>query len=266
MGTMTLLSVSALIALLPPAFLPFRGGGQRNSLFWLLLGVALAGPLLWVVLAFGAGWLTGLAPALWLTVTTILAFYGLIVLVSREGFRLSALLFPYLIVLGLIATASLGQSGRPMEGAAPAGWVYLHIAFSLATYAVLTLAAIAGVSTFLQDRALKNKKATILTRSLPTLSAGEILELRLLGLTAGILIIGLLTGMAVQYFDTGELLVMNHKTILSLATFAIVVILLAVRYKTGLRGRKAARLVLLAYLLLTLAYPGVKFVTDVLIS
>ena len=153
-----------------------------------------------------------------------------------------------------------------MEGAAPAGWVYLHIAFSLATYAVLTLAAIAGVSTFLQDRALKNKKATILTRALPTLSAGEVLELRLLGLTAGILVIGLLTGMAVQYFDTGELLVMNHKTVLSLATFAIVVILLAVRHKTGLRGRKAARLILLAYLLLTLAYPGVKFVTDVLIS
>ncbi len=263
---MTLLSVSALIGLIPAAFLPFRGGGQRGSLFWLLLGVAVAGPLLWVVLAFGTGWRTGLAPALWLTVTTILAFYGLIAIVSREGFRLSALLFPYLILLGLIATAALGQSGQPMEGDAPAGWVYLHIAFSLATYSVLTLAAIAAVSTFLQDRALKIKKATTLTRALPTLSAGEFLELRLLELTACILVIGLLTGMAVQYFDSGNLLAMNHKTILSLATFGIVVVLLGVRRRTGLRGRKAARVVLLAYLSLTLAYPGVKFVTDVLIS
>jgi len=32
------------------------------------------------------------------------------------------------------------------------------------------------------------------------------------------------------------------------------------------RGRQAARGILLAYLLLTLAYPGVKFVTDVLMS
>jgi ABC-type uncharacterized transport system permease subunit len=263
---MTLLSVSALIALIPAAVLPFRGGTQRDTRFWLLLGVALAGPLLWVMLAFGSGWRTGLTPALWLTVTTILAVFGLIALVSREGFRLSALLFPYLILLGLIATAAVGQSGQPLGDAAPAGWVYLHIAFSLATYAILSLAAIAGVSTFLQDRALKNKKATTLTRALPTLSAGETLELRLLGLTACILVVGLLTGMAVQYFDTGDLLVMNHKTILSLATFAIVVVLLGVRWQTGLRGRKAARLVLLAYLLLTLAYPGVKFVTDVLIS
>ena len=34
----------------------------------------------------------------------------------------------------------------------------------------------------------------------------------------------------------------------------------------GLRGQSAARLILLAYLLLTLAYLGVKFVTDVLIG
>jgi len=263
---MTLLSVSALIALVPSAVLPFRGGGQRDTLFWLLFGVALAGPLLCVVLAFSAGWRTGLAPALWLTVTTVLVFYGVVAIVSREGYRLSALLFPYLIVLGLIATAVLGKSEKPMDDAAPAGWVYLHIVVSLATYAVLTLAAIAGVSTFLQDRALKNKKATCMTRALPTLSAGEALELRLLGLTAGILVAGLLTGMAVQYFDTGNLLVMNHKTILSLATFALVVVLLGLRHWTGLRGRRAARLVLLAYLLLTLAYPGVKFVTDVLIG
>ncbi|MDA1324368.1 MAG: cytochrome c biogenesis protein CcsA [Proteobacteria bacterium] len=264
---MTLLSISALIALIPAAILPFRGSGRRDALFWLLLGVALAGPLVWLLLAFGTGWRTGLAPALWLTVATVLVFFGLIALVSREGFRLSALLFPYLILLGLIATAALDRSGQPMVGgAAPAGWVYLHIVVSLETYAVLTLAAIAGVSTFLQDRALKNKKATTLTRVLPTLSAGESLELKLLGLTAGILGIGLLTGMVVQYLDTGVFLVMSHKTLLSFATFAIVIILLWVRWRTGLRGRKAARVVLFAYLLLTLAYPGVKFVSDVLIG
>ncbi len=38
------------------------------------------------------------------------------------------------------------------------------------------------------------------------------------------------------------------------------------RWQTGIRGRRAARWALLAYLLLTLAYPGVKFVTDVLMA
>jgi ABC-type uncharacterized transport system permease subunit len=41
---------------------------------------------------------------------------------------------------------------------------------------------------------------------------------------------------------------------------------LLARHIYGIRGKRVARLALLAYLLLTLAYPGVKFVTDVLMG
>ena len=53
---------------------------------------------------------------------------------------------------------------------------------------------------------------------------------------------------------------------LSFLTFLVIVVLLFAHGRTGLRGRRASRLILLAYLLLTLAYPGVKFVTDVLMT
>lgn len=43
-------------------------------------------------------------------------------------------------------------------------------------------------------------------------------------------------------------------------------VLLAAYRFVGIRGRAAARIVLVAWLLLTLAYPGVKFVTEVLIG
>lgn len=265
-GSMILLSATALIALLPSAVLPYRRDGEAGRLFWLLLAVAFAGPLAWSASAFASGWRTGLAPALWLTVLATLAVFGTVVVLSRDGRRLAALLFPWLIVLGLIATVWQNQPERPMEATAPAGWVWLHIAFSLATYAVLTLAAVAGLSAFLQERALKTKRQTALTRALPSLSLAEMLELRLLGLSAAMLVLGLLTGMTVQYFETGALLAVNHKTAFSLAALAIVAILLIARRASGLRGRQAARLVLLAYLLLTFAYPGVKFVTDVLMA
>jgi 2C-methyl-D-erythritol 2,4-cyclodiphosphate synthase len=65
---------------------------------------------------------------------------------------------------------------------------------------------------------------------------------------------------------SGELLAFDHKTVLSLLAFAIIGALLVLQFRSGLRGRRAARLVLAAYLLLTLAYPGVKLVTDVLIG
>ena len=65
---------------------------------------------------------------------------------------------------------------------------------------------------------------------------------------------------------TGDLATFDHKTVLSVLTFVIIGVLLLLNRGSGLRGRRAARIVLLAYLLIALAFPGVKFVTDVLIG
>ena len=78
--------------------------------------------------------------------------------------------------------------------------------------------------------------------------------------------IGVVSGMATQYLMSGRLLVFDHKTTLSLLAFVVIGALLLLHWRTGLRGRQAIRLVLTAYLLLTLAYPGVKFVRDVLLA
>jgi ABC-type uncharacterized transport system permease subunit len=88
----------------------------------------------------------------------------------------------------------------------------------------------------------------------------------LLQVGEGVLALGLVTGMALQYRETGEIVVLNHKTILTIAAFVVIGGLLVCHYGSGVRGKMAARIVLLAYLLLTLGYPGVKFVTDVLMA
>ncbi len=266
MPSTMLLSISALVALVPAALLPYRRRPDRDLLFWLLLLVAVAGPLLWVWVAFLPGWRTGLAAALWATVTATLVLFGLAAAVTRDGWRLAALLLPYLFVLGVFATIWQDQPERPLETAAPAAWIQLHIVFSVITYAVLTLAAVAGLAGFLQDRALKTKRSNALVRLMPSIADAEMLQVRLLGICAAVMGLGLLTGMTIQYFNSGNLLIFDHKTLFSLATFAVIVGLLAAHWRSGVRGRRAARIVLLAYLLLTLAYPGVKFVTDVLIG
>ena len=50
---------------------------------------------------------------------------------------------------------------------------------------------------------------------------------------------------------TGALLVFDHKTLLALATFVVIGSLLLVHLRTAVGGRAAARLVLVAYLLLS---------------
>ena len=90
--------------------------------------------------------------------------------------------------------------------------------------------------------------------------------IKTLTLGEAVLTIGLLSGMALHISETGSLFSLNHKTVLTLTAFVVIGCLLFAHFKFGLRGRKAARLVLLGYSLLTLGYLGVKFVTDVLLA
>ncbi len=129
---------------------------------------------------------------------------------------------------------------------------------------MLTIAAIAGLAVIVQDRALKRRRPNALTHILPSVADGEALQVGLLAVCAGVLCLGILTGIATGYRATGGVIDLDHKTLLSVLTFVVVGLLLAAHYRAGIRGRGAARWILAAYLLLTLAYPGVKFVTDVL--
>ena len=69
-----------------------------------------------------------------------------------------------------------------------------------------------------------------------------------------------------EYLETGNALILDHKNILSLLAFLVIGVLLVGRRICGVRGQIAARVVLAAYLLLILGYFGVKFVRQVLLG
>jgi ABC-type uncharacterized transport system permease subunit len=232
--------------------------------FWAVAAVALAGSASWAFVQVGPGWQTGLSAALAVSIAATLAVFLVLAAATREAWRLATLLLPYLVLLAMIAVAVQGVPSPPVLAAAPTGWLQFHIAVSVATYSLLTLAAVAALAVFLQERGLKTKRPNALTRMLPSVADAESLQVGLLVAVEIVLGFGVLSGMAMQYFETGQLLALDHKTLFSLLTFGVIGALLLAHYRTGIRGRRAARFVLLAYLLLTLAYPGVKFVTGVL--
>ncbi len=259
------LSLSALTALMPLMFYVFRFPNGRRFYFWCFLAVAICGSGLWTIVMFAEGWQTGFAPTLWVTITATLLIFLPIAAICREGDKLAAGLLPYLLMLGTISFIWEEElQGTSLTNASDL-WVMSHIIFSLMTYALLTLAAIAGFSAFVQERSLNTKQYTFLNAAFPTLASSENLESRLLELSAFVLTIGLVTGITVHFLQTGSFFHLTHKTLLSVGTFGIILTLLVARKVIGLRGIKAARWALLAYLTLTLAYPGVKFVTDVLL-
>lgn len=262
----TILSISALAALVPAAVFSARPGAARTPLWWLLLAVAFVGTACWLAATLSGEWHTGLSFTLYLIIAVSLALFAALAAMRPNSWRLGILLYPYLILLGALALGWQGQSGQPMTDTVSAPWVVTHIILAVVAYGLINLAAIAGLAVVLQERALKRKRPTRLTDSLPSVADAELLQVRLLGLSAIVLAFGVLSGMATEYYVSGRLLDPNHKTLLTLLAFAVLSGLLLVHSRTGMRGRRAARLLLIAWMLLTLAYPGVKFVTDVILT
>jgi ABC-type uncharacterized transport system permease subunit len=269
MSNSFLLSLSALAALVPAAIAPAGrtpSGEARGMIYWALVAVAVAGPVTWVVVQQSQAWHTGVGAALWLAIAVTMILFAGLAVVNLGARKLTPLLLTYLFVLGLLATLWLNEPERPLTGLAPTGWLRVHILVSVVAYGLLTLAAVAGAAVVVQQHALKTKRPTAFSRQLPAVAESEELQARLLVASEVVLGVALLSGAVLSWRERGTPLQVDHKTVLSLATFVVIAVLLWLHNRQGLSGRRAARYVLVAYLLLTLAYPGVKFVTDVLLG
>ena len=265
MSQSLLFGISALFALMPATLVGFRANGGRDALFWATLAVALAGPLAWFVVQMSGAWQTGLSPALWATITASIIIYAGTAGLTDQAWRLAPLVGGYLILIGVVALVWQHAPETAQRVSAPGLWTTVHIVVSVSTYGLVTIAAVSALAAFLQERALKTKQPTRLTRILPSVTDCERLLVKLLVIGEGVLALGLASGIAVNIGSSHTAISLDHKTILTIATFVVIGGLLLAHFRTGVRGRIVTRFVLLAYLLLTLGYPGVKFVTDVLL-
>lgn len=240
---------------------------RQGNRFWQPLLAAAA----WAVLvAFRLvgwhHWSAALADDLWVTIAATLVLLSIVCYRNSQARQLTVLVMPYLLVLAILACLSLSGPDASVSEEAPAGWVGVHILVSVTTLGLLTLAAAAALACFIQARALKNKRPNALSRLLPSVSDSERLYEGLLIVSEIVLAVGVATGMATEFAETGRLLVFDHKTLFSLLAFALIGGLIAGRRWGGVRGQMAVRLMLVAYSFVLLGYFGVKFVKQVLLS
>jgi ABC-type uncharacterized transport system permease subunit len=266
MNTSLVLALAGLACLLPAALLALRPA-RRDATFWLLVALATLGPLGFEIARLHGGWHTGFGASLWATIAATMLTFAALAALTRHGWRLGALLLPYLVLLGVLGSVwATAPEHQPAGDPVPATWLAAHIVVALATYGLLTLAAVAGLAVTFKERAIRGRRHTGWIEGLPSVTDAERLLRGLLASAEAILGIGVATGIAAQIYATGTWLEFDHKTLLSLAAFLAIGGLLVAHFRFGMRGQAAARLVLLAWLLITLAYPGVKFVTDVLLG
>lgn len=266
MSIIPIAAVVAIAALLPISILAVLGRLERNALTWLLLAAAVMGGIAPALIELQGGWRSGLGPSLQVTAAACLIVFAATSVQNALTLRLAALVGPYMILLiALGAIAGILEAEPPLT-APPGAWYAGHVLLAIGAYAALTLAALAAFGVLLLERAFKARVESWAPRVLPPLAETEALQNLLLKLAAILLLMALATGAANEFLTVGRALEFSHKILLSFLAFAVVLILLVLHHRTGLRGRRAARWLLGGYLLLTLAYPGVKFVREILIG
>ncbi|MBL8700212.1 MAG: cytochrome c biogenesis protein CcsA [Alphaproteobacteria bacterium] len=268
MSASLILAAGAIAALVPLGVVARESVDVATATprFWIALVVAAAGSMGGAVLQQFDGWQTGLGPALSLAIATTVAVFAVVAAFDRSARRLAPMLTVYLVALGVLAVVWQQAPGRPLRSAVFPAWLLIHIAVALVAYGLLTVAAVASGGVVLQERALRRKRPTNFTRRLPAIADGERIQTRLLVAVEILLGVTLATGVVVNRAEGLGWLPIDHKTVLSILAFVVIAGLLLLHSRFGLSGRRGARYGLIAYLLVTLAYPGVKFVTDVLMA
>lgn len=135
-----------------------------------------------------------------------------------------------------------------------------HLLLSLLAYAILTLAALHAVMHLLLDRALKRKQIGPITQAMPSLLEVENHMYSQVGTATLILTLGIMSGLTWQWEELGHFSFISHKVILSVFSWIVLIVLLVMRHRTAWQGRRAGWMVIAAYILLLLAYFGVRII------
>lgn len=266
-----LLHLFALISLAPftlHALLPLRGSILSNARLFLPLSFFSAFALsLWLWVRLSNDWAFGFGAALDMVAITTFSAFALTVFIWREAKGIAPLVLLYCIPLLALAQLYGNFSETAEAEIAKDGWFWAHILLAGPAFGVISVAALAGLAVSLRERALKNRRFNHWIDGYPALVTAENLQFRLLGLALALLAGAVATGVAVELVVTGTFHGwLDHKSILTLVGMAVLICLLAMHHWFGLRGRLAVRVVLIAFLLLHLAYPGVKFISDHLVA
>ncbi len=237
---------------------------RRERWFRLALGAFALGFLFHFVSLVEHGLDTGRFPVTNISDATSLFAFLITMgfLLGYWAYRVSSLsVFAFPIVFVMTLAAALSQRAMPaVPPILEANWIPLHVSFSLAGYAGLLLAFLAGVMYLFQERELKRKKPRAFYYRLPPLETVDHLGSVALAVGFPFITVGLLLGAAGAARAWGPDWMTDPKVMLSFLLWFIYTLLILARASAGWRGRKAAMFTILG-MVLALASWGANYMS-----
>jgi len=181
---------------------------------------------------------------------SLLAFLAMVVFfVFFVGYRTTSpgiVIFP--IVFLLTFASAIGQ--KPMALSSPllrSGWVFVHVVLIFTGYAGLFLSFGASLLYIVQERTLKSKHPARLITWLPPLQTIDEICYNSLLFGFPFMTLGLAAGSVLAVEKYGPLFFYDPKILLSLVMWVVYLLLLYMRWSSGWRGRRAALLATVAF-------------------
>ena len=202
------------------------------------------------------GFAQALSVMLWLTVLICWA-EGLL-------YRIETLYPMALAAAALCAPLPAFFPGRLTPDAYSTGFK-LHLIAGMLAYSLFAVATLHAVLMSMVERQL-HVNPTLTDRGMPPLLSMEALVFRLTGAAFIVLTLTFAIGIAYSESIFGRAMRFDHKTVFVVLSWIIFGSLLAGRWLYGWRGRTALRWTLAGFLMLMLAYPGSRFVLEVVLG
>jgi cytochrome c-type biogenesis protein CcsB len=168
---------------------------------------------------------------------------------------LGALVAPLaaLIIYGALVSARGQETISPMLRGV---WLLAHIGLTMGGIAALTLNFLGGIFYLIQERQLKAKRFGFFFRRLPSLSQLDTLNYWCLSIGFPLLTGGIITGSLYAQHTLGRFWSWDPKEVLTLLAWLIYAVLMHERLTVGWRGRRAAWLAILGFLVLLVTFVG----------
>jgi len=181
----------------------------------------------------------------------------LFLLVQLRGplVALGAIVSPIAFCLTLVAAAVYQGEVRPLPPELASAWRPAHIILAFLGDAVFALAFSASVLYLVQERRLKGRHGRGFLRNLPSLETLDRFNYACLVWGLILLTLGIVTGViwAHHAWVAAASWSLDPTLVFSLVTWGIYVVLLQGRISAGWRGRRAATLTILGFVLIVLS-------------
>ncbi|PID74513.1 MAG: c-type cytochrome biogenesis protein CcsB [Desulfobacterales bacterium] len=138
-------------------------------------------------------------------------------------------------------------------------WLPIHAGFSILSYGFFSLAFCGGAMYVVLERELKRKRLGFLFDRLPSLDALDQLNSHCVTIGFGLYTIGLLTGVLWTNQVYGAYWKGGAKEVWSLIIWLALLVQIHQRYSVGWRGRQAALMIVLTFVVILLTLLGITW-------